>query len=502
LEVLLSDITQNAVSRLIALAPPVNKAIIDGKLTDAASGKTFSVISPIDGRTLAELPDCESVDVDRAVSGARTAFAMRRWSGMPPKSRKRIVMAWADLVEAEALSLAVLQSRDMGMPIRLARDLDIGFSIDSLRWYGEAADKTYDEMATPDATLTALIKRVPLGVIGVILPWNAPAMIAAWKLGPALIAGNSVVLKPAEDASLVCLRLAELALDAGMPEGVLQVITGAGATGAALASHMDVDCITFTGSGGVGRKIMVAAAQSNLKRVSLELGGKGANIVMADAPDLATAAEVSVRFMFGNQGQVCEAPSRLLVQRKIRDRFVDEVVKRADALAIGDPLDLRNDIGPVVNGAQREMIGTHIDQAERDGVEFVLDGRNKALPAEGFYMAPTIALGAKPSSALAQEEIFGPVLAVLEFDDIDEAIAIANETRYGLSASIWSNSLDTVFYATDRLVAGNIHVNGGTGPLVELPRGSFKASGFSRDRSLHAIDKYCELKTVNIRTSR
>jgi acyl-CoA reductase-like NAD-dependent aldehyde dehydrogenase len=498
----MSDITQSEISRLLALAPPVTKAIIDGRLADAASGKTFSVVSPVDGRTIAELPDCDGVDVDRAVAGARAAFTTRRWCGLPPKARKRIVMAWAGLVEAEALGLAVLQSRDMGMPIRLARNLDIGFSIDSLRWYGEAADKTYDEMANPEANLTALIKRVPLGVIGVILPWNAPAMIAAWKLGPALIAGNSVVLKPAEDASLVCLRLAELALQAGMPDGVLQVVTGAGAPGAALASHMDVDCITFTGSGEVGRKIMVAAAQSNLKRVSLELGGKSANIVMADAPDLAMAADVSVGFMFGNQGQVCEAPSRLLVQRKIRERFVDEVVSRADALKIGDPLDLGNDLGPVVNGAQRDMIGMHIDAAERDGVEFVLDGRNKVLPADGFYMAPTIAIGAKPTSALAQEEIFGPVLTVLEFDDIDEAIAIANGTRYGLGASIWSNNLDAVFYASERLVAGNINVNGGTGPVVELPFGGFKESGFGRDRSLHAIDKYCDLKTMNIRTSR
>jgi acyl-CoA reductase-like NAD-dependent aldehyde dehydrogenase len=498
----MSESTQSDISRLMAMPPPVTRAIIDGKLTDAASGVIFPVFSPIDGRVIAELPDCNGVDVDRAVAGARAAYASRRWSGMPAKARKRVVMAWADLVEAEALGLAVLQSRDMGMPIRMAETLDIGFCIDSLRWYGEAADKIYDELTQPEQTVSALIKRVPLGVIGIILPWNAPAMIGAWKLGPALITGNSVVLKPAEDASLVCLRLAELALEAGIPEGVLQVVTGGPVPGAALAGHMDVDCITFTGSGEVGREIMIAAARSNLKRVSLELGGKSANIVMADAPDLAMAAEVSVGFMFGNQGQVCEAPSRLLLQRGVREQFLGEVIRRADALRIGNPLDLDNDVGPVVNGTQRDTITAHIEAAERDGAEFVLDGRDKALPADGYYMAPTIAVGARPDSALAQEEIFGPVLTVLEFDDIDEAIAIANGTRYGLGASIWSNNLDNVFYAADRLVAGNINVNGGIGPIVELPFGGFKQSGFGRDRSLHAIDKYCDLKNVVIRTSR
>ena len=496
------DTKQQQISRLNSIAPPTIQAIIDGELTGAASGKTFAAVSPIDGATIAELPECDVVDVNRAVAGARNAFESRRWAGLSPKQRKRVVLAWADLVAAETLQLAVLESRDMGMPIRMAEDLDIGFAVDSLRWYGEAADKIYDELANIESNVSALITRTPLGVIGCILPWNAPAMIASWKLGAALISGNSVVLKPAEDASLVCLRMAELALKAGIPEGVLQVVTGDGRAGAALSAHMDVDCITFTGSGEVGRKIMIAAANSNLKRVSLELGGKSANIVMADAPDLGIAADVSVNFMFGAQGQVCEAPTRLLVQHSVRDRFLDLVIKRADALRVGNPLDLANDLGPVVNGIQREMILGRIAKAENEGVKFVLDGRKKALPNTGFYMAPSIAVGADPRGSLAQEEIFGPVLTVLEFDDLDEAIRIANGTRYGLGASIWSNNLDNVFYAAKRLVAGNINVNGGTGPVVELPFGGFKESGFGRDRSLHAIDKYCDLKNVIIRTSR
>jgi acyl-CoA reductase-like NAD-dependent aldehyde dehydrogenase len=490
------------IASFTAAPPPTVQAIIDGKLTGAASGKTFDVVSPIDGAIIATLPDCDTADVDRAVAGARKAFESRCWAGLSPKQRKRIVLAWADLVAAEAPALAVLESRDMGMPIRMAENLDIGFAVDSLRWYGEAADKIYDELAHIEDNVTAMITRTPLGVVGAILPWNAPAMIASWKLGAALIAGNSVVLKPAEDASLVCLRMAELALQAGLPEGVLQVVTGDGRVGAALSEHMDVDSITFTGSGEVGRKIMAAAAHSNLKRVSLELGGKSANIVMADAPDLGFAADVSVDFMFGAQGQVCEAPTRLLVERKVRDRFLGEMIKRADALRIGNPLDLTNNLGPVVNGIQREMILGRMAKADGEGVSFVLDGRKKSLPEKGFYMAPSIAVNADPQGSLAQEEIFGPVLTVIEFDDIDEAIRIANGTRYGLGASIWSNDLDKVFYASKRLVAGNINVNGGTGPVVELPFGGFKESGFGRDRSLHAIDKYCDLKNVIIRTSR
>jgi acyl-CoA reductase-like NAD-dependent aldehyde dehydrogenase len=493
---------QGEIARLNNLPIPVAQAIIDGKLTGAASGKTLPVVSPIGGDGIASIPDCEAPDVDRAVAGARKAFEARHWQGMSPKQRKRILLDWADRIAGEALRLAVLESRDMGMPIRMAEGLEIAFAIDSLRWYAETADKLYDELAHLEDNVTALISRAPLGVVGAILPWNAPAMIAAWKLGPALVAGNSVVLKPAEDASLVCLRIAELGFEAGIPAGVLQVVTGDGKAGAALAAHHDIDCITFTGSGEVGRKIMTAAANSNLKRVSLELGGKSANIVLADAPDLGMAAEVSVNFMFGNQGQVCEAPSRLLVQNDIRDSFVDEVIKRTQALVVGDPLDLRSDLGPIVNKVQHGNILARMERAEREGVRFALDGRAAAVPEAGFYLAPSVAVDVDPLSSLAQEEIFGPVLSVLTFSTIDEAIALANATKYGLGASIWSNNLDNVLYAAKHLVAGNINVNGGTGPAVELPFGGFKQSGFGRDRSLHAIDKYSDLKNIIIRTTR
>lgn len=496
------DTKQQEIARLSAQRAPTLLALIDGKLADAVSGRKRPVVSPIDGRTIAEIPDCDAVDVDRAVAAARRAFQSRRWAGLSPKQRKRLVLKWVDLVASEALALAVLETRDMGMPIRMAEDLDIGFAIDALRWYGEAADKLYDELAHVEDNVTAMISRTPLGVVGAILPWNAPAMIASWKLGPALITGNSVILKPAEDASLVCMRLVELAHEAGIPDGVLQVVTGDGKVGAALAEHRDVDCITFTGSGEVGRKIMVAAANSNLKRVSLELGGKSANIVLADAPSLAAAADVSVDFMFSNQGQVCEAPTRLLVEKRIRDSFTDEIVKRAGALKLGNPLDLGSNLGPIVNDTQHAMILERIAHAEGEGVELALDGRKAAVPDAGFYVGATVAVSVDPKSRLAQEEVFGPVLSMITFDTIDEAIDIANNTRYGLGASIWSNDLDKVFYATKRLHAGNINVNGGTGPIVELPFGGFKESGFGRDRSFHAIDKYADLKNVIVRTTR
>ena len=491
---------QETIAALAGRAVPTIQAIIDGRLTGAASGRTMPAVSPIDGAILAEIPDCDAADVDRAVAGARRAFEERRWASMAPKERKRRMLRWAELIEAESLALAVLETRDMGMPIGMADGMEIPFAVDSLRWYAEAADKLYDEIATIDDHVTALITRTPLGVVGAILPWNAPAMIAAWKLGPALVTGNSVVVKPSEDASLTVLRMGELALAAGIPEGVVQVVSGGGETGATLALHGDVDAIAFTGSGEVGRKLLIAAAQSNMKRVGLELGGKSANIVMADAPDLGMAADVSVGFAFSNQGQVCEAPTRLLVDNRIREAFLAEVVKRAAAKRVGNPLELASDLGPIVNRSQYDAILAKIARAQADGARLVLDGRLTPVPA-GIYLAPTVADRVDPRSALAQEEVFGPVLSVIGFDTIEQAIAIANNTRYGLAAMIWSANLDTVLYASKRLVAGVIHVNGGAGPLVELPHGGFRKSGSGRDRSLHAIDKYADLKTVIVRSA-
>ena len=487
------------IATLAAKPAPSRLALIDGKPSEAASGRTRAVLSPIDGSTLAEIPDCDGEDVDRAVRAARKAFEDRRWAGLAPKERKRRMLRWADLIEKEAAELAVLETRDMGMPIGMASGMEVPFAIDALRWYAECADKIYDETKSVDDEITALITRAPLGVVGAILPWNAPAMISAWKLGPALITGNSVILKPSEDASLTPIRIAHLALEAGLPDGVVQVVTGDAVAGSALSRHGGVDVITFTGSGEVGRKLLRDSADTNLKRVHLELGGKSANIVMADAPDLGMAADVSVAFAFANQGQVCEAPTRLLVQNSIRERFVEQIVERAAAKKIGNPLNFANDLGPIVNRAQFDQIVARIARAERDGVRLALDGRKSPAPA-GLYLAPTVAADVPSDNALAQEEVFGPVLSVIGFDTIDEAIAIANGTRYGLAAMVWSSNIDVILHASRHLVAGVIHVNGGSGPLVELPHGGFRESGAGRDRSLHAIDNYVDLKTVILRS--
>ena len=318
------------------------------------------MVSPIDRKTIAAIPDCDTADVDRAVAGTRHAFEARSWQGMSPKQRKRILLDWADRVSAEALRLAALERRDMGMPIRLAEELEINFAIDSLRWYGEAADKLYDELAHLDDNVSAMISRTPLGVVGAILPWECAAMIGAWKLGPALVAGNSVVLKPAEDASLVCLRIVELALEAGMPQGVLQVVTGDHKVGAALAAHR---CrLHHLQVGARWSQIMSSGGQFEYSSASAwSWAARAPTSSSPSTPDLAMAADISVGFMFGNQGQVCEAPTRLLVQRAIRDSFTEEVVKRTRAAHNRQSARSAHDLGPIVNAAQRTQILARMD---------------------------------------------------------------------------------------------------------------------------------------------
>ena len=486
--------------RIAASRPaPTTKAVIGRGLSDAASGNTFDARSSIDGTCLASLPDCGAVDVDRAVAAGRRNFETRSWSGLLPRRRKAIMRRWAELIEREIFELAVLQTREMGMPIDTSINLELGFALDTLYWYAETTDKLHDELVHLEDDVTAMISRMPLGVVGAIVPWNAPAMIGAWKMGPALMTGNSVILKPSEEASLVLLRFAELALEAGMPEGTLQVVTGGGEAGNALACHQDVDCISFTGSTVTGRKVMAAAA-GNLKRVSLELGGKSANIVFGDAPSLESAADLAVRIMFTNQGQFCEAPSRLLVQHHVMQQFQELVLERARSLKVGTPLDPANDMGPIINQRQHAQICGRIDRAIKAGTRIAVDGRNVSGVEGGFYLGPSVAVDVNPGSELAQEEIFGPVLCMMGFETEEEALSLANATKYGLGASIWSNSVDTIMRMSNRLVAGNINVNGGTGPVVDLPFGGFKQSGFGRDRSLHAIDKYTDLKNVTIRT--
>lgn len=403
----------------------------------------------------------------------------------------------AELIERNALELAVLGVRDNGTEIGMALKAEPGSAAGTFRYYAEALDKVYGEIAPTADTVLGLIHREPVGVVGAIVPWNFPLMIGAWKLAPALAMGNSVVLKPAESASLTLLRLAELAAEAGLPEGVLNVVTGPGAvTGAALALSMDVDVLVFTGSGTTGRRLLEYAAQSNLKRVYLELGGKSPNIVFADTPDLDHAARVSAAGIFRNAGQVCVAGSRLLVDRSIHDAFVARMAEHAAAMKVGDPLDLGSQIGAVHSETQ---LNAHLDflrEALDEGAELAGGGRRILRETGGWYMEPTIVTGVRPDQRLAQDEVFGPVLAVTPFDTEAEAVALANATRYGLAAGIWTGDLSRAHRMIRAVRAGVVHVNTYGGADATVPLGGVKQSGNGHDKSLHALEKYVDLKTA------
>ncbi|MEZ5676578.1 MAG: aldehyde dehydrogenase [Thalassovita sp.] len=462
-----------------------------------AAGGTLDVHSPIDGQRLTTIGRADKSDVDRAVAAARAAFDDGRWSRMAPAGRKKVLHKIADIIERDALALTVLGVRDNGTEINMALKAEAGSAAGTFRYYAEAIDKVYGEIAPTDPSVLGLVHREAVGVVGAIVPWNFPLMIGAWKLAPALAAGNSVVLKPAETASLSLLRLAEICAEAGLPDGVLNVVTGYGhETGAALALSMDVDVLVFTGSGMTGRRLLEYSAQSNLKRVYLELGGKSPNIVFADAPDLDQAAKVSAMGIFRNSGQVCVAGSRLLVERSIHDEFVDRMAHHAKALKVGDPLDLGSQIGAV--NSDRQLAGNlgFVDDAVRDGAQIALGGSRILESTGGYYMEPTIVTGVDPSHKLAQQEVFGPVLAVMPFDTEDQALRIANGTDYGLAAGVWTSNLSRAHRMIRGLQAGVVHVNTYGGPDNTVPLGGVKQSGNGHDKSMHALDKYTDLKTA------
>lgn len=435
--------------------------------------------------------------MDRAVAAARGAFDDGRWSRTAPAVRKKVLHRIADLIEAEALALTVLGVRDNGTEINMALKAEAGSAAGTFRYYAEAIDKVYGQIAPTDPSVLGLVHHDPVGVVGAIVPWNFPLMIGAWKLAPALAVGNSVVLKPAETASLSLLRLAEICARAGLPDGVLNVVTGYGhEAGAALARSMDVDVMVFTGSGATGRRLLEYAAQSNLKRVYLELGGKSPNVVFADAPDLDHAAKLSAMGIFRNSGQVCVAGSRLLVERSIHDEFVARMADHARALNVGDPLDLNSQIGAV--NSDRQLAGNlgFVADAVAEGADIALGGHRILESSGGYYMEPTIVTGVRPDHKLAQNEVFGPVLAVTPFESEDQAIRIANGTDYGLSAGVWTSNLSRAHRMVRALRAGIVHVNTYGGSDNSVPLGGVKQSGNGHDKSLHALDKYMDLKTA------
>jgi acyl-CoA reductase-like NAD-dependent aldehyde dehydrogenase len=476
---------------------PSALALINGALVPARSGATFDCVSPIDGRTLAAVAACDSADVDAAVAAARAAFERRDWADQPPAERKRVLLRFAERVEAATQELALLETLDVGKPIRDSLSVDVAATVRCLRWYAEAIDKIYDQVAPTGPTALALVTREPMGVVGAIVPWNFPMLMAAWKIGPVLAAGNSLVLKPSEKSPLSAIRLGELALDAGLPAGVFNVVPGFGPTaGKALALHMDVDAIAFTGSTATGKAVMQFAAQSNLKRVSLECGGKSPNIVMADYPDLARAARAAAAAIFFNQGEMCSAGSRLLVQESVREPLLQEISRIGRSMAPGDPLDPQTTLGAMVDEIQTGRVLDYIASGRQQGARLALGGERVRRDSGGCYIEPTIFDGVEPQMRIAREEIFGPVLATLSFRDLEQALRIANDTSYGLAAAIWTRDLTTAHRAARALRAGVVYVNCYDAEDITVPFGGFKQSGFGRDKSLHAFDKYTELKTT------
>ncbi|MGH8354791.1 MAG: aldehyde dehydrogenase [Pseudomonas sp.] len=475
----------------------INTALIGGRSVNAASGATFDAINPATQQLLSRVAACGDAEVDLAVRSARQAFETGPWRRMPPVVRKKILIRLSELLMTHREELALLDSLNMGKPVMDAWNLDVPGAAHVFAWYAESLDKLYDQVAPTAQQALATITRVPLGVIGAVVPWNFPLDMAAWKLAPALAAGNSVVLKPAEQSPFSALRLAELALEAGLPEGVLNVVPGLGeSAGKALGLHPDVDCLVFTGSTAVGKCFMQYSAQSNLKQVWLECGGKSPNLIFEDCQDLDLAAEKAAFAIFFNQGEVCSANSRLLVQRSIHDQFVERLLEKARQWQPGDPLDPASRAGAMVDARQTERVMGYIDSAQTSGATLACGGRRLRINGSDNFIEPTIFTGVSAEMLLAREEVFGPVLAVTPFDDEDEALRLANDSPYGLAASLWSADLNRAHRVARRLNAGTVSVNTVDALDVSIPFGGGKQSGFGRDLSLHALDKYTQLKTT------
>ncbi|GAB2669194.1 aldehyde dehydrogenase [Gordonia jinhuaensis] len=471
-------------------------AFIDGAAVAARSGETFASVNPATGDVLAEVASCDAADVDAAVAAARRAFP--GWSATSAFDRGRILCRLADLIERDVEELALLESLDSGKPVADALGGDVPGTAAVFRYYGEAIDKIPGELPpTADGSI-ALVTREPLGVVGAVVPWNFPLDIAGWKVAPALAAGNTVVLKPAEETPFTALKLAELACEAGLPDGVLNVVPGLGHTaGQALGRHPDVDCVAFTGSTEVGKMFLSYSGESNMKQIWLECGGKSPNVVFADA-DLDAAAQKAAFGIFANQGEICSANSRLLVQRSVLDEFLELLCSAAADYAPGDPLDPGSGAGALVSDKHMTRVLEYIDIARKEGRIFL--GGNR-IGDVGCFVEPTVVVDTGRDARVVREEIFGPVLVVLAFDTEEEAIEIANDTEFGLAASVWTTDINRALRMSKSLRAGTVSINTVDALSPGTPFGGFGASGFGSDLSLRALDKFTGSKTTWISVS-
>ena len=472
------------------------RAFIDGRFRDALAGATRETIAPGNGQKLADVANCGAEDADHAVGIARRAFESGVWADMAPADRKMVLVRWAELIEDNADEIALLECLDVGKPISDTTGVDVPSAVRTIRWSGEAIDKVYDEIPPTPADTLALVQRLPLGVVAAIVPWNFPLSTTAWKLAPALATGNSVILKPASNTPLSALRIAALASEAGLPDGVLQVLPGPGGSlGRHLALHEDIDGLTFTGSTAIGKQLMQYSGESNLKRTYLELGGKSPNIVFADS-NLDKAAAFAAIAVFYNGGQTCTAGTRLIVENRIRERFVEMVVEKSQAWMPGDPLDPATTMGPMIDAAQLKTVADYVGIGREEGASLVFGGKQTMQDSGGCYYEPTVFDGVNNDMRIAKEEIFGPVMSVIGFDDAEEAVSIANDSIYGLAGAVWCNNINVAHKVAAAVRVGTMGINNYFGGDITVPFGGFKQSGNGRDKSMHAFDDYTELKTT------
>ncbi|WP_163830803.1 aldehyde dehydrogenase [Spartinivicinus ruber] len=474
-----------------------NQAFINGQWQAAQAGAVFNCISPIDGRILSEVASCTQTDVDLAVAAARNAFNQQLWSGLPPTKRKKILLKLAKLISQNQEELALLETLDMGKPINDSLTIDIPAAAQCIQWHAEAIDKVYGEIAPTAADTIGLVTREPVGVVGAIVPWNFPLLMACWKIAPALAAGNSVILKPSEKSPLTALKLAELVHQAGIPAGVFNVLPGLGEdAGKAIALHPDIDTLVFTGSTRTGKQLLMYSGQSNMKRVWIEAGGKSPNIVFADAPDLNAAAKAAAQAICFNQGEVCTAGSRLLVESSIQNEFVKLVQLELASWQPSHPLNPETQIGAVIDQTQLQTILNYIQLGKEEGAQLITGGNQCLQDSGGLFVEPTIFDNVTNQMRIAQEEIFGPVLSCISFNSIEEAINIANDSQYGLAAAIWTKDISKAHRVAKALRAGSVWINQYDGGDMTAPFGGYKQSGNGRDKSLHAFDKYTEIKAT------